>query len=330
MKKYLNILALTAGASLVGAVSVQAQLIAYDGFNYSSFDTTLAPNQQLSGGSGDWKFSWFDKSPGASQPGSQLIPGMSYSTLPVVGNSIGQVGNNGTTQLWRVLGSNLGYYGTHNGSQANTVWMSYIWASDNTGTLDPGGSGNYLFRQASLGFYVGGTATTTAGSEYLDVGMPNISATSASTVTPNISLWYGGHGLAGQTGSATAPNVQSSVAANNYNQNFILIQMLLDGDNTTADTMNIWINPTLGVAPGTPNMSYALQNLSAIDTFRFSANGNNATFGGYGIQQTDELRIGQTMDSVETMSVANIVPEPVSMVLLGFSSLSLLLFRRNK
>jgi hypothetical protein len=320
MKKYLTILALTVGASLIGAVSAHAQLFAYDGFD-GSFVASGA-NQTMASGSGDWKFDWFDKSSISTlQAGS-----MSYSTLPTTGGNIYQANN---TQMWRVLGSNFGdYANSYNTGAPGTLWMSYLWASDNTGNYDS--DFNLLFRQATVGFYKGGNASSSAGSEMLDIGMPNISSANVSTVSPNISLWNGGHGLPSTHGSSTAPDIQSSVAADNSTQFFILIEMLVDQNSLTADTMNIWIDPTLGVAPGTPDMVYSAEDLSRIDTLRMSANSLNATYGGYGIQQFDEFRLGTDMTSVETLTSATLVPEPVSMALLGFGGLSLLLFRRKQ
>lgn len=319
MKKYLNTLALIAGASFVGAASAQAQLLAYDGIDYPQGSPgSVAGNN---GGSGDWAGAWTDKN-----NLSAVIGGMSYSTLPVVGNSIaGTSTTSSSSEAERVLNHTFGFYASQNTYQANTLWMSYLWASDNTGN---GG----LFRQASLMFLQGATASAGSGGEYLDIGMPNISAANQATVNPNISLWYGGHGLAGQTGGSTAPNVQSSVAANNYNTYFILIGMTLDNTSTTADTINVWIDPTLdGNAPVTPaDLTYSLQDLSSINAIRFQAGGVNATYGGAGVENADEIRIGWTANSVETMSVANVVPEPASMALMGFGGLSLLLFRRKK
>jgi hypothetical protein len=323
MKKYLNILALTVGASLVGAVSVHAQLWGYDGFNY----TVGGSLSNAAPSSGDWKYNWFDKL-NTGVPSSTVQSGsLSYSTLTTTGNSVSQNGAAGTAIDQIGFNSTFGVYANlHNPTAPGTLWMSYLWQSGNFGNLSVGG--NNLFRQASLGFYQGSISGTT-GNEYLDVGLPNISDANAATVNPRVSLWYGGHGLAGQTGNATAPNLQSSVAADNANVDFILIEMLLDNTSTTADTMKVWINPTLGadVTALTPDMTYSLQDLSSLNAIRFAANNNNATFGGYGMQNFDEVRIGNDMTSVETLTSA--VPEPVSMVLLGFSSLSLLLFRRK-
>ena len=327
MKKYLNILALTAGASLVGAVSAQAQLFGYDGFNYNTGLGTISG--QLPG-SGDWKFPWFDKLNGGISGSTVQSGSLSYSTLPTTGNSVALSGAPGTAYDQIGFNQTFGTYANSLNTVApGTLWMSYLWESGNTGNLSS--SFNNLFRQANLGLFVTGTATG-AGSEYLDVGMPNISDANASTVKPNISLWYGGHGLAGQTGSSTAPNLQSSVAADNFNVNFMLIEMVLDNNTTTADTINVWINPTLGadVTTVTPDLTYSLQDLSKLDTVRFQSGNNNTTYGGYGMQSFDELRVGTDMNSVETLTSATLTPEPVSMALLGLGGLSLLLFRRKQ
>ena len=327
MKKYLNILALTVGASLVGAVSAQAQLFGYDGYNYS---TGLGTISGQSSGSGDWKYPWFDKLNGGVSGATVQSGSMSYSTLPTTGNSVSQTGAPGTAYDQIGLNSTFGAYAnSYNTTAPGQLWMSYLWESGNFGNLSV--NGNNLFRQANLGFFITGTAGG-GGTEYLDIGMPNISDANAATVNPNISLWYGGHGLAGQTGSSTAPNVQSSVAADNANVDFIVIEMLLDNTTTTADTINVWINPTLGtdVTTLTPDMTYSLQDLSKIDSVRFQSGNNNTTYGGYGMQNFDELRIGTDMTSVETLTSATLVPEPVSIALLGFGGLGLLLFRRKR
>jgi PEP-CTERM motif len=308
MKKYLNVLALTMGASLVGAVSAQAQLIAYEGFDYPQAGPgTFAGSD---GGSGDWNGAWTDKN---SLTG--VYGGLSYTGLPVAGNSIAAQGTSSTSEAYRSLNNTFGYYAAANTYAPGTVWLSYLWASDNTGS---GG----LFRQATMGLYQG-------SSEYLDIGMPNISAANQATVSPNVSLWVS-HGLSDSSSPSSTAPIQSGVAANNFNTDFILCEMLVDQDSTTADTINVWINPTIGGTLGTPDMTYSGQDLSGINAFRISANSDNATYGGAGIENVDEMRVGWTANAVETMSVANVVPEPASMALLGLGSLGLLLFRRRK
>jgi hypothetical protein len=314
MKKYLNLLGLSVGAYLVGVVSAQAQLIAYDGFNYPAAPpgTFVGSN----GGVGDWAGAWTDK----NNLTAVIAPGMSYSTLPVVGNSIAAQGTTASSEAERVLNSTFGTYATANTYEANTLYMSYLWNG-----LTTSADGN-TFRQASMMFLQGATSASGSGSEYLDVGMPNISAATVGTVHPDISLWYGGHGLAGQTSSANAP-IQSTVAANSGATDFILIQMVMDNVNTTADTMNIWINPALtGATPvGTPDFTYTLQDLSSLNGIRLQAGSSNAN--GIGMEQGDEIRFGDTANAVETLSV--VVPEPASMALLGLGALGLLIFRRK-
>ena len=100
----------------------------------------------------------------------------------------------------------------------------------------------------------------------------------------------------------------------------------------TAQTINVWVNPTLtGTTPvGAPNMTYSGQDFSGINALRVQAGGYNSNYGGIGQEQADEIRLGWTANAVETMSLANVVPEPASLALFGLGDLGLLAFRRKK
>jgi hypothetical protein len=179
-------------------------------------------------------------------------------------------------------------------------------------------------------FFKGASTTSTSpgGTEYMDIGMPNITATNMSTVNPNISLWASG-GNAGQTTTSLVP-VQSSVAANNGLTDFILIEMTgttwLTGG---SETMNVWINPTLTQATplGLPSMTYSLQDLSVINAIRIQGGGYNATYGALpGEETVDELNIGDTAADVEPLAT----PEPASLSLLAVGGLAMLALKRKR
>jgi hypothetical protein len=201
--------------------------------------------------------------------------------------------------------------------------MSYLWLGGNTS------SSGSLFRQATMMFLKGAStsSTTPSGTEYMDVGMPNISAANVGTVNPNISLWSSS-GNAGQILSSTAP-LQSSVAANNGVTDFILIEMTGTatawGAAGNSETMNVWINPILGGTLGTPNISYSGQDLSGINAIRIQGGGYNVTYGALpGEEAVDEINFGDTMADVEP------VPEPASMALAALGGLALLALRRRQ
>jgi hypothetical protein len=173
------------------------------------------------------------------------------------------------------------------------------------------------------------TSTSPGGTEYMDVGMPNISSANVSTVNPNISLWSSA-GNAGQTLSSTAP-LQSTVAANSSATDFILIEMTGTatawGASGNAETMNVWINPILtGTTPGgAPDITYSLQDLSVINAIRIQGGGFNATYGTLpGEETVDEINFGDTAADVEP------VPEPASMTLAALGGLALLALRRKQ
>ena len=345
MQKYHNILAITVVVSLAASLTVKAQLVASDSINYTAGSSIVGQASGSPGwvtmatsGNGLAGGNWSSKSDlGAgftgtgANPGSTIVSGSlnytdgSGNVLSTSGNSLSVVTTSGTTaQPELITASTFGALGAANTAAAGTLWVSFLWQGLNT-TGNTLGAASGLYRQATVTFATGGVSgTASSGSERLDVGMPNVTAANQLTVNPNISLWTAG-GIAGGNGSlsSTAPQ-QSTVAANNGQTDFILMQFVLDNTTSTADTVNVWINPTLGGTLGTANLSWTLQDMSGINAIRIASQSTNTTEGNFSGQQFDELNIGDTVASVEP------VPEPAIFGLAALGGLALLALRRKQ
>jgi len=324
MKSKLLLLTLTVGAIAAVSLSANAQLIAYEGFGYAPGINVIPA--EGTGGSG-WAAPWNSKSESATSSLSEVsASSLSYGAYATVGGSlISGTTNSTTAQPERAVAltpSNFGTLAAANPNTAGELWVSYLWKGLNTT-----GSGSGLYRQSIMMFITGATTATGSGSERLDIGMPNISAANQGTVNPNISLWAAG-GITGGNGTLTSTTpLQSSVAANDGSTTFVLVKFTLDALTTTPDAVSIWLNPalTLSTPIGTPDLTWTTQDMSGINGLRIQSGNLNATFGNTGgQQQVDEIKIGYSVLSVET------VPEPTSLALLGLGSLAFIQRLRRK
>ena len=335
--KSLKVLGLTLGVSLTAALTASAQLNATEGFDYATgagIATMGVPGSGASGwqtmattvnAAGGYWNSKSDPNPATEISGTSLgYTDGSGNVLNTSGGSlISQTTTSTTSQPEIMLGSGatFGSLGAGNTVQANTLWVSYLWKGLNTS------ANGSTFRQATMMFVTGMTSTGLgSGSERLDVGMPNIYASNMGTVNPLVSLWTAG-GISGGNGtlSSLAP-LQSSVAANNGQTAFILMEFSLDNTATTADSVSVWINPTLGVYTpaglGTPSLTWGSQDMSAINGLRLSGQSFNASANAGGQEQADEINIGYTAQDVESFTAGS-VPEPATVTLATLGALGL-------
>jgi hypothetical protein len=334
MKKSYLIAPLALGASLAVVIPTHAQLIASEGFAYPAGTDLVGLGVAGNG----WANGWADKnSLDLLQSGSLSYTDGSGNTLATSGNSLQSNGaaspGSASSEPERTITGTFGTLALANPTAPDTLWLSYLWQGGHTTTA----SGT-LFRQATVMFLKGASTTSTSpgGTEYMDIGMPNISSANVGTVSPNISLWASS-GNAGQTVNGSPISslnpVQSSVPANDGNTDFILIE--LTGSATAwgaagnSETMNVWINPTLtqSTPVGSPNISYSQQDLSTLNAIRIQGGGFNSTYGPLPGQETvDEINIGDTAADVEPLPT----PEPASIALFAIGGLSLLALKRKR
>ena len=326
MFKPTTLLPLVVGLLGASSLSVQAQVIASDNFS----EGTVGSQILGAGTSGNgWANGWADKNNlDVVQSGSLSYTDGSGNTLSTSGNSLqsnGQSTGSNSSEPERTLSSTIGASALANTADPNTVWMSYLWQGNNTS------SSGSLFRQATMMFLKGASTTSASpgGTEYVDIGMPNITSANVSTVNPNISLWTSS-GNAGQTLSSTAP-LQSSVAANNALSYFILVEFTGTASAWSAagnsETLNVWIDPTLtGNQPtGGPNITYSGQDLSTINAIRLQGGGTSAAEGTLpGTETVSDINFGNTVLDVEP------VPEPTTIALAAFGGFGLLALRRKR
>lgn len=291
-------------AALVSATPARAQIIAQDNFGEGTVGSEILGAGSAGNG---WANSWADKNNlDQVQSGALGYTDGSGNVLASSGNSLqsnGQAAGSNSSEPERTLSQTVGQMALANTADPNTVWMSVLWQSGNASA-----SGSN-FRQATMMFLKGASTTSSSpgGTEYMDVGMPNISSANVSTVLPNLSLWASS-GNAGQTTTSLAP-LQSTFAINNTLTCFLLFEFT--GTSTAwgaagnAETLNVWVDPTLtGAMPlGTPSLSYSLQDLSTLNAIRFQGGGLNSTYGPLpGEETVGNLLIGNTPADVEPVA----------------------------
>lgn len=293
---------------LTGATSaVQAQLIAYEGFNYAA-DTQLTGLGVGTGGIG-WATPWSATSAAIATNNSI---GLTYGSLPVTGGAVvmgNPAGSTATTaSSQRLLPGTL----TSLVGGSGSIWMSMLyqnWSTDNGGL-----SG---FREAKLALFSGATtnANGTAnvnGTERLDAGTPNTYAAGASDT---LTLWQGS--TFASSGIATP---RGAVPANTV---FILLRLDVDGT-TATDTAYAWFNTGLNSEPSTGSaVSFTGQDLSSINALRLQAGNLNAS-GTNAVWAADELRVGYSWLDVVT------IPEPSSFLLAVLGGLTVLIVRGRR
>jgi hypothetical protein len=299
--------------------SVQAQVLAYEDFNYTAGTSIVG----LSGGdSFGWANPWATSGSGVffgtNTPGSLSYTDLNSNTRNgnagslIVGYVPSNPGNTTATpnrNLPFVGPTNtLGSIGAANG---NSVWISCMYMR-----LGPTTSPTF-FRQANLGFFRGVTTAGGGGTETFDVGAPNTSA----TVNNFMSVW----GNAGPSGAAP---LQSTVPVFTATPTYILIHMVVD-NTIAADTAYVWFNPpNLSTQPadGTATLTDSSVDLSFINNIRFqggNANGNGTN----AMYQVDELIVGNTFLDVTTIPT---VPEPSGIALAALGGTALACFGRAR
>jgi hypothetical protein len=264
--------------------SASAVLQGYEGFNYP--DTTSILTQT---GGGGWTDAWTKNGNEASTE-IATAPGLTYSTLPVVGNkatltgATALTGNGASSFVFRNFNTNFGGDGT-------TTWLSFIGQRTGTKSGDHGvGSTPSYQRIYGISFFDNGIANT---NERFNVGELSSSADVDDTDTWALNVF-----------NPSGPGTVVPTAVPVDQQAFLLVRLDY-GSGPLSDNAYLWVNPNLALGQpsiGTANASLLSRNLE-FDRLRISAGGSsnaNAIPTASGL--IDEIRVGTTFASVTSAS----------------------------
>ncbi|MFO1486865.1 MAG: PEP-CTERM sorting domain-containing protein [Verrucomicrobiota bacterium] len=330
-------------AAIVGAVLLvsnksSANLLFYEGFDYTANQTYIGQN----GGSG-FSTAWQANS---TANGNAMVLSGSLTYTDQNGHALVTAGNRGmSTGDGTASGSNTG--GTTGNGQVvrqisvagnpggvalgsngvATTWISLMAQRTDLPFVSSGGA--YLHgRAGSLQLFSGVNATGGAGSENLSVGRAsqNSETTIGSLPDDTWSIFN-----AGNANGQKASNLSFLDPA------FILIRIDHVGTVSTtagnADTAYVWYNlPDLSVEPsiGTADTTISSSEFASTRDYAISAlrifGGSRNTTVGYGQIDVDEIRGGTTFTDVSPFTSS--VPEPATGMILGFGILGMLLRKR--
>jgi len=355
MQKYFHILVLTGAVTLAASFNIQAQLIAYDGFNYT-------PGTGIAGATGGdsfgWGTAWYNA--GTTTIATNVAGSLNYTDPNgnvlqtdggslIVGYNI-PGGSSSTATPQRTLSSADGLPLGTNMLSGGTYWISFLmnWVGPSNST-----SPQYV-AQGSLGLYSSSTLVggANSGTERADIG-----GTPTSPWTDHWTAWNANSRAVATGGGGFTPTHNSSATAYNdattggaasatlnsaSGSTFVLIEIVTQalGQNGSgavtnatgfygADSMYVWYNwtnltimPTIATANIVDTNEALLANVNEI---RIAANGDNATRTN-SLLQVDEIRIG--LGALDVMPVS--APEPATIALAALGGLALLGLRRNR
>jgi hypothetical protein len=288
-----SIAAVALAAFLGVGTAANAAPIAYEGFNYSSGAVLDA----ASGGTG-WGLNWSKTSVigGTTAASSLSYTDSSSNSLSTSGGSavFGPSNPASTLVYMRQLSSTLGA-----SAVSGTVWASLLYLNASTSTT---AEARFGFYSAVVADSTATTNTATGGAtQVVDVGR----AASGSDV---ISLYNGS--TINSTGVAT-PRGSSA--------DFLLLKFALNGT-SAADTVSLWVNPSLSGGEAGLGSAQATWNTSDLDPINGIRLQTPATSG---IVDIDEIRVGTTLADVAP------VPEP-SMTLAALGGMAFLFLKRAR
>jgi hypothetical protein len=315
MKQSISSRAVVVGAAilaLTGAISLQAQLISWEPFDYPA-DSQLFGQTHGSG----WATAW---SATTAAVATNNATGLFYGSVPaeggsvVMGNPTGTTGPTASSQ--RLLPGTLG---TLASMGSGTIWMSFLYQNWVTEIgVNPSTGNPYLgYREAKIALFSGATANANGtanvnGSERLDVGSPNTYAAGASDT---LSLWQGS--------TYMSSGIATPRGANPANTVFVLLRLNVD-NTTAADTAYAWFNPSLASEPSTATaIAFSTADLSGVNAIRLQA-GNLNTSALNAVFQADDIRVGLDFASM------TMIPEPTAAALGVVGGLILLALRPRK
>jgi hypothetical protein len=276
---------------LASAATVQAALIAYEGFDYDPGNINA-----LNGGSG-WTTAWTSNSTtGSVVAGSLGYTDTNGNQLVVSGNSAVSSGQAASAQTVRDL--------PQTGAEGTTTWLSYIGQR-----LAPHDTDDQnLARAASLQIHDVGTTPV----EKLAIGKGTTNPPSET----NWSILHSGN---------VANAVYSSVPQ--LSQAFLVVRIDHIGDATVADNAWLWVNPLLDSEPDTGNADASFIGALdfSYDRIRVFA-GNTSGGNNWAEIAYDEIRFGTEYGDVSPYTQG--IPEPAS-ALLGLLGLGLPLLQRR-